>query len=81
MKCDARIAPLLDRAIVIECDKEWGEHTEHGGDLKDYAYEGSVTSFLWGGKQIDEPFVVSLYRAVVTHVYFHLGTATSTISN
>lgn len=43
--CDARIRPLPGND-EIQCEIE-GEHAEHNGTLRDYAFAGSATVITW----------------------------------
>lgn len=47
MSCDARIRPMVpvnDTEIVCLVD---GEHARHEGELRDYAWPGSLTVVVW----------------------------------
>lgn len=44
-ECDAKIRPLPNDT-EIGCEKT-GEHSEHQGTLRDYAFPGSATMVSW----------------------------------
>jgi hypothetical protein len=44
--CDAKIRPMTDDTEVV-CEKGSDPHTTHDGQLRDYAYPGSVTKLSW----------------------------------
>lgn len=46
MKCDAKIKPMVDD-IVVSCNGDHKKEGQHSGDLKDFAYPGSVTTITW----------------------------------